>query len=444
MPRDYNVLLDNGAFSPSTTLTAAVNKYQSFKYGWLIDYTMSTYNGHWADQRTQTPPPASMFSIANVDVREWAQRAKRAGVQYAGLSVFTEYGFLLYPSEVQYNMTRISLGAGFSPYYTDPYCIQPGNDLNIVSKFVTEMKAQDIEPVCYFGFGGNSNLVQIASGLLWDAAIDAGRKELFVQYYCKVIQEIIGKFGFKYIWVDMAATGFPAGAIQRLYNAAKSQDPTVTIIGNVIGETDFSRYPYDIQSTEEYIAYNNPSIITANTRNHGGTNYYVGQEIVGTPYDEFSQWFYYDELCPDQPVNNPFTGNPPYVKMKAATVATFQGLVNVAKTNNRPFFAAMLVDRYGKLVTDTENYLSLIDFGATKYNVVKGVPQVVVCTQSATFEEVGITAENTTIIYEVGNHNKSYIPGRTLNAISGFTEGKGYYLISKLAIDLNGYLIPPL
>jgi hypothetical protein len=275
-------------------------------------------------------------------------------VDYAALTVLTEYGFLLYNSEVDYNMEQTTVGATLSPYYPDGYCVQPGYDTSIVTKFVSEFDAAGIEPVFYFGYGGNMNLANVSSGLMWDASISSERKELIIQYYCKVAQEMARKWPrVKYYWIDLAATGFPSGAIQRLYNAFKSINPNIVIIGNAMGESDFSRFPYDIASIEEYIAYGNTSFVSGTTLSYGGTSYYVPREIVGTRYSDYSQWYYYDELCPDQPVNNPFTGTPPYVKMQGEDLTTFQGLVNVGRTADRPFLNAVFVDRDGNLVQQT-------------------------------------------------------------------------------------------
>jgi hypothetical protein len=359
---DFNTLVDGGTFTPATSLTANVQQYRDYDYGWLIHYGINTYNGHWADQRTQVPPPPSAFNPTSVNVAAWADSALAHGLDYAGLTVINEYGFLLYNSQVAYNMERIALGAGYSPYYEAPYCVQPGYDTAILSKFVTEFSSRGIEPMFYFGYGGNMNLFQYSTGVMWDIA-DAGREELVIQYYCKVAQELARKWPrVKYYWVDLAATGFPTGAIQRLYNAFKSINPDIVVIGNALGESDFARFPYDIGSVEEYIAYGNPSYVSGNTLSHVGTTYHIPREIVGTPYSDYSQWYYYDELCPDQPVNNPFTGVPPYVKMQAVSTATFQGLVDVARGANRPFLAVMMVDRDGNLVQATKDYYRHIDF----------------------------------------------------------------------------------
>lgn len=71
-------------------------------------------------------------------------------------------------------------------------------------------------------------------------------------------------------------------------------------------------------------------------------------------------------------------------------------------------------------------------------------PAVVVARVDSGFMEAGINENNTLIIYEVGNPLKSYVPGRSINAISGFTAGKGYYIVPKINFDITNLLIPPI
>lgn len=365
IPPDYNTQIDKGTFVPTDSASGAmygVARHKVFKYGWLICYGMNTYNGHFWDEANQVPPPATMFNTTNVNVQKWADTAAVHGIQYAALTVMNEYGFMLWPSEVQYNMPRISLSSGFSPYYTAPYCVQTGTaDTTIVTKFVNGFAAKGIEPVFYVAVAWNQNLRQVSSGQLWPG-IDSTRQELFVQYYCKVVQELARKYPkVKYFWLDMAAP-MPQANVQRIYNAIKSVNPTITVIGNVQNDASFAKFPYDVASVEEYIAYNSPGIVASNYRSFGGTTYYIGQEIVGTPYSTYSQWYYYDDLCPDQPVTNPLGTPAGYVKMSAVAPSTFQGLVNNAYGYNRPFLAAMLVDRNGNLVQENLDYLRQIIF----------------------------------------------------------------------------------
>ena len=60
------------------------------------------------------------------------------------------------------------------------------------------------------------------------------------------------------------------------------------------------------------------------------------------------------------------------------------------------------------------------------------------------FTTAGFTETNCTIIYEVGNPNKSWKPERDVNSITGFTGEKGYYIVMKQAADKTAYLVPPI
>lgn len=77
-------------------------------------------------------------------------------------------------------------------------------------------------------------------------------------------------------------------------------------------------------------------------------------------------------------------------------------------------------------------------------NVPANVPTVVVARQTISFQAAGLDVTNTRIVYEVGAPIRSWAPDRQVNAISGFEAEKGYYLISKVDLDLRQLLIPPI
>jgi hypothetical protein len=78
-------------------------------------------------------------------------------------------------------------------------------------------------------------------------------------------------------------------------------------------------------------------------------------------------------------------------------------------------------------------------------NNLKGnAPNAVVAKETVSFATAGITETNMNIIYLVDNPLQSYVPGRAINGITGFEEGKGYYVVPKLDMDLEAYLIPPI
>ncbi len=77
-------------------------------------------------------------------------------------------------------------------------------------------------------------------------------------------------------------------------------------------------------------------------------------------------------------------------------------------------------------------------------NINGGAPNVVVAKQTIAFVDAGITGTNTEVVYLVDTALQSYVPGRSINGISGFVANKGYYLVAKQAMDLTAYVVPPI
>jgi hypothetical protein len=71
-------------------------------------------------------------------------------------------------------------------------------------------------------------------------------------------------------------------------------------------------------------------------------------------------------------------------------------------------------------------------------------PNAVVAKNTVDFVSAGITALNTAKIFLVDATLKSYVPGRSINGISGFVAGKGYYIQALTDMDLSANVVPPL
>jgi hypothetical protein len=76
-------------------------------------------------------------------------------------------------------------------------------------------------------------------------------------------------------------------------------------------------------------------------------------------------------------------------------------------------------------------------------NILAG-PNSCTAKQTKTFAELGFNNTNTAIVYEVGGTLRSWVPGRVINAITGITANKGYYIIAKVDQDMSDYFTPPI
>lgn len=65
---------------------------------------------------------------------------------------------------------------------------------------------------------------------------------------------------------------------------------------------------------------------------------------------------------------------------------------------------------------------------------------VVIATEDISFASAGLTADNTTIIYQLSGAAISYKPGRSINGVNKFTPGKSYLITVVGDLDLEGII----
>lgn len=67
-----------------------------------------------------------------------------------------------------------------------------------------------------------------------------------------------------------------------------------------------------------------------------------------------------------------------------------------------------------------------------------GLPQIAVSYVNMSFEAAGFNETNMAIIYEIGTPTTSYRPERSINGVVSFELNKGYYIIPKQDIQIEG------
>jgi hypothetical protein len=72
------------------------------------------------------------------------------------------------------------------------------------------------------------------------------------------------------------------------------------------------------------------------------------------------------------------------------------------------------------------------------YNIFANIPAVILATQDISFAAAGLNATNTRILYKIGAVTQSWIPGSTINPLTGFEYNQGYIIDPIADIDLQG------
>ena len=352
-PITVSRLIERGTFTPSPTPTPQAARFGAFKTGIMFGFNMNAYQGFNENVYGKIDPaPRTLYQNdrTTFNVEAWADFCKSVGAQYAVITMGNEFGFQLYETKVPYRFAQIPMTGtrtngttAMSPCNPFPYCVKPGiGDVSLIDRFCVAMRKRGIEPVPYMNMTLNMNIGDRHTG----NGQPAQRVQDIINYNAELVQEYLLRFKFKYLWWDVCAVGpgISPAAYQKWYNAVKSIDPTCMVLGNAIGTTDFSFYPYDLQSTEAM--YPNVASVAGNRfRLHAGTNYQIPQEMVETPIGNAGasiyQWYYTPPAAPVQAS---------YAQNTVRPLADMQALTNSARTNGCPILWNMCVDAAGVMI----------------------------------------------------------------------------------------------
>lgn len=128
---------DTDANIEPQTLVEAIQAFRELEYGMFIHYSLSTFDG-----KEQTPGSTTSAEIHNptaLDVDQWIQVAKDAGMKYAVLTAKHSSGFCLWDSKVQWKGKEFDYDVAASPVKID-----------IVDEFMAACQKYGIVPGIYY------------------------------------------------------------------------------------------------------------------------------------------------------------------------------------------------------------------------------------------------------------------------------------------------------
>lgn len=107
-----------------------LKEWQNLQYGMFIHFGMSTFVG---EELPDGKTPIDTYAPSNLDVAQWVQVAKDAGMKYAVLTAKHVSGHCLWPSE-----------------YTEYDVASNKDNTDVVGEFVKECRKQGIQPGIYY------------------------------------------------------------------------------------------------------------------------------------------------------------------------------------------------------------------------------------------------------------------------------------------------------
>jgi alpha-L-fucosidase len=247
--------------------TEKLKEFEKMQYGMFLHFGMSTFTGKEYDDGTA---PAAVYAPDQVDVAQWVETAKLAGMKYAVLTAKHVAGHCLWPSKC-----------------TDYTVENSTNKTDVVGAFVEECRRQGIVPCLYYCSWDNHT--KLGSRMPFDSVLEDGQKAFttdeYQAYMSQQLNELLtwyGKLGV--IWIDIP---FLLGRTYRtrLYREITQLQPDILVMMNH-GIGDSTNYDTRIAWPSDLIPIES-SLPTsfggyAKIRRIEGADYYIPGEVCDT------------------------------------------------------------------------------------------------------------------------------------------------------------------
>ncbi len=221
----------SGKFEPATKRTPVLARYESFRFGMFIHFTINTFiDGPFWQSFKGPLASAKRYAPSKLDVDQWIRTAARAEMRYAVLLAKHHLGFALWDSDQsEYDVAR------------------SGNRTDVVAEFVEACRKHRVAPGLFYTLGV-------------DAAHRRDGKMTESQWYShanKQLTELLTRYGpIAVIWFD-AVQQVPPGRLQEAYDTVKSLQPDCLVAvnhGHGANGRRIRYWPMDILGGERTLA----------------------------------------------------------------------------------------------------------------------------------------------------------------------------------------------
>jgi alpha-L-fucosidase len=255
---------------------AALRAWEALGYGMFIHYGMSTYV---ENELPDGKAPGSVYAPDALDVDQWIQVARDAGMKYAVLTTKHVAGHCLWPSE-----------------YTEYSVANSGDKTDVVEAFVKACAKHGVAPGFYYCSWDNHNRF----GSVTPSDGDWGGSyttSIYQTFQTNQITELLERYGpIAEMWVDIPGV-LGRGYRTFLYNHIAGLQPDIVIMMNS-GISTGAEYNVDYAWPSDLIAIERnvpPGSGHEKWREIEGKRYYMPGEVCD-PIGK--DWFYVEGDVP--------------------------------------------------------------------------------------------------------------------------------------------------
>jgi alpha-L-fucosidase len=223
-----------------------ITKWRSWKYGAFLCYNSNQFSGN----EHCTIRDAKQYAPTDLNIKQWAQTLKAAGIKYAVLTTSHTSGFLLWNSPTsEFDVANSA------------------NPTAVVKGYVEECRSHDIIPGLYYCMWGGP---KFPKGKRVETRADSPRAVILYQ-----LRELATRYGtIPYFWIDMMNWAPSDLKPQEVYDLLKNINPSCVVILNqhIQDGTKLRYFPTDVLNGELTMPH---ATGHQATRTVGGTDYYL-------------------------------------------------------------------------------------------------------------------------------------------------------------------------
>jgi len=214
-----------------------LKKWEALEYGMFIHFGMSTFTGEELDSGKAS---SSLYNPTKLNVGQWIQVARDAGMKYAVLTTKHVSGHCLWPSK-----------------YTDYHVGTSGKKTDVVEAFVSACRKYGIMPGFYYCSWDNHHLFGSGtpSVLPWSDAFTTSK---YRDFQLKQVEELLTRYGeIGEAWIDIPGVLTREGRQVQYDQIISLMPDAVVMMNNGLGEGDNLKYNYswptDLMAIERYL-----------------------------------------------------------------------------------------------------------------------------------------------------------------------------------------------
>ena len=253
-----------------------LHAWEALGYGMFIHFGMSTFVGQ---ELPSGQEPSAVYAPDKLDVDQWIQVARDAGMKYAVLTTKHVAGHCLWPSK-----------------HTDYHVGTSGNTTDVVEAFVSACAKYGLMPGFYYCTWDNHH--RFGSVTWSEASLERTfTTAAYREFQMVQIEELLTQYGpIGEVWVDIPGPLGNDGRRVQYTQIARLQPQAVIMMNHGCTDGSALRYEYawptDLMAIERFLPHSNhgykPWFSVAQTRTDVQDYYLPGEVCDPIGYD----WFY--------------------------------------------------------------------------------------------------------------------------------------------------------